>query len=178
MAARVEIEPTDELGDETLAAVRGLLEEAFAGDFSQEDWEHALGGVHALAYDDDQLVGHGSVVPRELLLGERPMNAGYVEAVAVRADHRGQGYGRAIMEAVEGVLASDYEIGALAATGPGADFYGGRGWIRWRGRTAVLTPAGAVRTREDDGGVYVFPLSYTLNPKTPLTCPWRSGDPW
>ena len=174
----VELTPTDALTDAALAEIRVLLDDAFAGTFSEEDWQHALGGTHALVREDGDLIGHAAVVGRELRLGERVLWAGYVEAVAVRADRRGRGHGRALMEAVEGVIAADYEIGALSATGAGANFYAGRGWIRWRGRTSVLTPVGAVRTREDDGGVYVLPLSHRLDPRKPLACAWRPGDPW
>ena len=31
---------------------------SFAGDFDDEDWSHALGGVHVLARRDGELVGH------------------------------------------------------------------------------------------------------------------------
>ena len=34
---------------------------------TDDDWEHGLGGIHALAYEDDELVGHASVVQRRLL---------------------------------------------------------------------------------------------------------------
>ena len=50
---------TAELGLERLAAVRCLLEVAFEGDFSDEDWDHALGGWHVLVTaDDGALVAH------------------------------------------------------------------------------------------------------------------------
>lgn len=35
---------TADLDDATLGAARALLDEVFAGDMSDEDWEHALGG--------------------------------------------------------------------------------------------------------------------------------------
>ena len=32
-------------------SARALLDEAFGGDFDDDDWEHALGGMHAVAFD-------------------------------------------------------------------------------------------------------------------------------
>ena len=60
---------TADLDDVALSAVRGLLDEAFDGDFADADWQHALGGVHAMVHDEGRLVGHGSVVRRQLLHG-------------------------------------------------------------------------------------------------------------
>lgn len=85
----VEVRHTAELDGGTRRAVRALLRDAFDGDFSDDDWEHALGGVHALARADDRVVGHAAVVQRRLLHGGRALRAGYVEAVAVAADARG-----------------------------------------------------------------------------------------
>ncbi|HET9437338.1 MAG TPA: hypothetical protein VFO64_03980, partial [Gaiellaceae bacterium] len=55
---------TSDLGRAELAEIRELLDAAFAGDFADEDWEHALGGVHLLLSEGDRLVGHASVVQR------------------------------------------------------------------------------------------------------------------
>ena len=35
----------------TLEAARALLDDVFEGDMTDHDWEHALGGVHALAWE-------------------------------------------------------------------------------------------------------------------------------
>src|SRR4051812_33182316 len=107
----------------TLAAAHALLDEAFAGTFDEDDWEHALGGVHALAYEDGELVGHASVIQRRLLYGGRALRCGYVEGVGVRADARRRGHADAMMEALERVVRNAYEIGALGATDAGAPFY-------------------------------------------------------
>ena len=74
---------------------RALLDEVFAGELTDDDWEHALGGVHALVWDGDELAGHASVVQRRLLHGGRALRAGYVEGVGVRARARRRGYGGA-----------------------------------------------------------------------------------
>ena len=84
----------------TLAELRRFLDETFAGDFDDDDWEHALGGIHATIREADDVVAHASVIQRRLLHGGRALRAGYVEAVGVRADRRRQGYGRAVMERI------------------------------------------------------------------------------
>jgi aminoglycoside 2'-N-acetyltransferase I len=53
-----------------------------------------------------------------------------------------------------------------------------RGWQRWEGHTAVLTPAGTVRTPEEDGSVFVLPVTTALDPAGELVCDWRDGDVW
>jgi aminoglycoside 2'-N-acetyltransferase I len=55
---------TGELDAEILAAGRALLEEVFEEGLDEHDWEHALGGMHALAWEDGVLVGHASVIQR------------------------------------------------------------------------------------------------------------------
>ena len=158
-------------------AVRSLLDAAFGG-FDDGDWEHALGGVHVLRYAGGELVGHAAVVPRRLRHGGRALRAGYVEAVAVRADRRRQGHAGALMEEVERVVRDEYELGALSATDDGAALYGARGWSRRRGPTSALTTAGVIRTPDDDGSVHVLPVTAPLDLDGELTCDWRPGDLW
>jgi aminoglycoside 2'-N-acetyltransferase I len=145
---------------------------------TEHDWEHALGGVHALAYEDGELVGHASVVQRRLLHAGRALRTGYVEGVAVRADHRRRGLGGALMAELERVIRGAYELGALGATDDAAALYAGRGWQRWQGPTFALTPEGVVRTAEEDDGVYVLPVSAALDLSGPLTCDLRDGSAW
>jgi len=142
------------------------------------DWEHGLGGVHALAYDAGALVGHASVVQRRLLHGGRALRAGYVECVAVRGDRRRRGHGAAMMAALERVIRAAYELGALGASDEGAALYTARGWRPWRGPTSALTPTGVVRTAEEDGSIFVLPASAALDLDGELTCDWRDGDVW
>lgn len=169
---------TWELGRADLAAARDLLVGAFDGDFAEEDWEHALGGVHALVRDGGAPVAHGSVVQRRVLHGGRALRAGYVEAVGVRADLRRRGYGAAVMAALEEVLRGAYDLGVLCASDEAVDFYAARGWQRWRGPLAALTPEGVVATAEEEGFVLVLPGRAPLDLDGPLTCDWRDGDVW
>lgn len=169
---------TAELDADTLKAARALLEDAFEGDWTEDDWDHACGGVHSLVWDGGELIGHGSVVQRRLLHQGRALRAGYVEGVGVRADRRGQGHGGALMAELERVIRGAYELGALGATDDGARVYTARGWQQWRGRTFAITPDGIQRTEDEDGNIYVLPVSVPLDLTGDLTCDWRDGEVW
>jgi aminoglycoside 2'-N-acetyltransferase I len=160
-----------------LANARALLDQVF-DDMTDFDWEHALGGLHALAWDGPELVGHASVVQRRLLHGGKALRAGYVEAVAVRPDRQRQGHGAAMMDELERVIRAAYDLGALGATDEGAAFYRSRGWRLWRGPSSALTPEGIRPTAEDDGCIHVLPCTAPLVLDAPLTCDWRDGDVW
>jgi aminoglycoside 2'-N-acetyltransferase I len=169
---------TADLDAATLPRVRALLDDVFEGDMSDHDWEHSLGGVHAVVWEDSEVIGHASVVQRRLLHGGRALRAGYVEGVGVRADRRRRGHGAAMMEALERVVRGAYELGALGAADEAAEFYAGRGWELWRGPTSALTPTGIRRTEQEDGSIYVLPVAVPLDLSGELTCDWRDGDVW
>jgi aminoglycoside 2'-N-acetyltransferase I len=160
-----------------LAAARALVVDAFE-DFTEEDWEHALGGVHALVWDGPDLVGHASLVQRRLLHGGRALRVGYVEGVAVRESHRRRGHAATMMSELERVIRGGYDLGALCASRQAAEFYAGRGWQRWRGPTSALTPDGVVRTPDEDDAVFVLSHLVPLDLDGELTCDWRDGDVW
>lgn len=174
---RVEVAHTGHLPPDVLAQARALLDAAFAGEMTDDDWEHCLGGLHALAWHGGELAGHAALVQRRLLLAGRVLRTGYVEGVAVRADLRRRGYGDALMAPLEQVARRAYDVAALATTDEGAGFYAARGWLPWLGPTSALTPDGVVRTPEDDDCVLVLPGPY-LDRSAALTCDWREGDPW
>lgn len=161
-----------------LRAARLLLDDVFAGDMTDADWDHALGGIHALAWEQDVLIGHASVIQRRLWLGGRALRTGYVEGVGVRADRRGRGVGAALMEPLEQVIRRAYDLGALGTTEKGRGFYEARGWQRWRGPSSALAPRGIERTPDDDGGIYVLAVSLELDLAAEITADWRDGDIW
>jgi aminoglycoside 2'-N-acetyltransferase I len=169
---------TADLPPATLAAARELLVDVFDGDFGDDDWEHAIGGVHALVWEGAALIGHGSVVQRRLLHGRRALRTGYVEGVGVRSDRRGRGVAAAIMAELERVIRAAYELGALASSEGATGFYAARGWLRWPGPTSALTPSGIRRTADEDGGIFVLPAAARLEPTAEITCDWRGGDVW
>ena len=168
---------TGQLDAVTLRAARDLLHEVF-DDLEDDDWEHCLGGMHALVVEEGQLVGHAALVQRRLLHRGRVLRAGYVEGVAVRADRRGRGHGAAVMAALERVIRGAYELGALSASEEALTFYAARGWQRWAGTASVITPGGLERTEDEEGSIYVLPVSATLTPGVDLACDWRGGDVW
>ena len=176
--AEIRTAHTADLDAATLATARALLDDVFEGDMSDEDWEHALGGIHALAWEGRELIGHASVVQRRLLHDGRALRTGYVEGVGVRADRRRRGVGGELMDALERVLRGAYELGALGATDDAVRLYTNHGWKRWEGPTSALTPGGIVRTEDADGAVYVLPLSTPLDLSGALVCDWRDGDVW
>jgi len=168
---------TADLDGATLAAARALLDAVF-DDMTDNDWEHALGGMHALVWEGDELIGHASLIQRRLLHQGRALRTGYVEGVGVRADRRRRGHGAAMLEELERMVRGAYDLGALGTTEAAADFYAARGWKAWQGPTSALTPTGIVRTAEDDGYVYVLPVAVPLDLSGQLICDWREGDVW
>lgn len=176
--ADVQIAHTAWLSPGKLQAVRILLDEAFNGDVTDDDYEHALGGMHALVWEDSELIGHGAVIMRRLLHGGRALRTGYVEAVAVRADRRRRGHGAALMTVLERVIRGGYEIGALGSSDEAADFYAARDWQLWMGTASVIAPGGIERTAAEQGCLYVLPVSAQLTPDGDLACDWRGGDVW
>lgn len=168
---------TADLGLRTRSAVRALMDAAFGG-VSDDTFENVLGGLHTLVLEDGELIGHASVVPRRLLHGGRALRAGYVEGVAVREDRRRQGHAAAMMTVLERVVRSGYQLGALGASEDGARLYTARGWQRWRGPSAALTPDGIRRTPDKDGHIYVLPASVPLDVSGDLVCDWRPGALW
>lgn len=172
---------TADLDAETREGARRMVIDAFGGsevDFSAQDWENALGGMHALICDHGNLIAHGAVVQRRMIHNGSALRCGYLEAVAVREDWRGQGLAMAVMDALEQVLRGAYQLGALSASEAGTPMYVSRGWLPWRGPTSVLTPDGVTRTPDDDGAVYVLPVDVDVDTAGELTCDWRQGDPW
>ncbi|KAF4408345.1 MULTISPECIES: GNAT family N-acetyltransferase [Streptomyces] len=178
-AVRLTTAHSADLGTAERTAARALLYDVFEGDIDEHDWEHCLGGVHAMVWEGPELVGHASVVQRRLLHAGRALRTGYVEGVGVRADRRGRGHGAALMAALERIVRGAYELGALGSTDEAAGFYAARGWRLWSGATEALTPGGVVRTKDADGCVYVLPAAVTPDPAGgPLVCDWRDGDVW
>lgn len=169
---------TSDLDAETLLSARRLLVDAYAGAFTAADWDHTLGGMHAIVAYRGALIAHAAVVQRRLLYRGMSLRCGYVEGVAVREDWRGQGLGSAVLDAAEQVVRGAYPVGALSAAGAGVRLYRPRGWLCWRGTTSVLSPEGPTRTPDDDGSVYVLPVEVDLDGDSDLACDWRDGDVW
>ena len=169
---------TADLESDARQRAHEMVNEAFAGEFSAADWDHALGGMHALIWHHGAIIAHGAVVQRRLLYRGLSLRCGYVEAVAVREDWRGQGLAIAILDACEQVIRGGYQLGALSSSDRGRPLYTLRGWLPWRAPTSVLAPGGPIRTPDDDGSVFVLPVGTGLDATAALTCDWRQGDVW
>ncbi|MGW3151212.1 MULTISPECIES: GNAT family N-acetyltransferase [Streptomyces] len=177
MTTRLRTAHTADLTPAELRAVRALLHDAFDGEFDDEDFEHGLGGIHALVHDGSGLAAHGSVVMRRARHRGRWLRVGHVEAVGVRPDVRRAGLGGRVMEALERFVDRAYDLGALSASDDGARLYAARGWRPWTGRVSALSPEGVVHLPEEEGSVYLRPaLAGPLDPGHGLVFDWRDGD--
>ena len=77
---------TADLDSEARQRVCQMVTEAFGGGFTETDWEHTLGGMHALICRHGAIIAHAAVVQRRLVYRGNPLRCGYVEGVAVRED--------------------------------------------------------------------------------------------
>ena len=136
---------TADLDAGLVSAIRDLMNAVFDG-VSDDTFDNALGGVHALILEDGELIAHGSVVQRRLLYDGRALRTGYVEGVAVRADRRRRGHAATVMAELERVIRSAYHLGALGASPEGSLLYAARGWQLWQGPCSAMTPDGIRRT--------------------------------
>jgi aminoglycoside 2'-N-acetyltransferase I len=172
------IAPTPHLSQAFLADLRNLLDLAFDGRFTDDDWRHAIGGLHVWLVGGDRPISHASLVDRTLVCSGETLNVGYVEAVATAPAWRRRGHGAAVMRRVGELIRERYPLGVLS-TGLHA-FYEAHGWERWRGPTFAKTTEGHERTPDDDGGVMILraPHSPRLDLDGAIVCEWRPGDVW
>lgn len=170
---------SDDVDGATRAALRQLWDRAFGGRFSDEDADHAYGGVHVLTWDEGRLVGHASAVPRRLRFGDGPwVTVGYVEGVATDPQRQGGGISRGVMQRLHTEIALRWPV-ALLSTGQATTFYEALGWERWRGLSYTRTAREVVRDGEH-GGLMVLRLDPSVVPdlSVDVTCEDRSGDAW
>lgn len=180
--ARLRSTSTEELTTAEVAAIRALMAAAFGSDeedaFTDDDWEHAIGGLHFILEVDGEIVAHASVVERQLHVEGHILRTGYVEAVATAPSRQGAGFGSQVMRNVSAHIREGFELGAL---GTGRHrFYERLGWRTWAGPSAVRTPDGVHPTPEDDGYIMVLatPTTPRLDTSSSITCDWRPGDVW
>ena len=168
---------SDQLEETLRAGLRRLWEEAFGDRFDDHDADHAYGGVHVLATDGDEIVGHASAVPRRIRIGSEWWDAAYVEAVATRPALQRAGVGTAVMRRLHEEIDTRWPI-AFLSTGRARDFYLRLGWEVWEGPSSVLTERGEVATDEEHGGILVRRAPDGPDLGLPITCEDRPGDAW
>lgn len=173
---------TNDLTPSAIAAIRELLVAAFGSDdderFTDDDWDHAVGGVHFVLELDGRVIAHAAVVEREIHVDGRALRTGYVEAVATAPDRQGAGFGSLVMADVTAYISDRFELGAL---GTGRHrFYERLGWLTWTGPSFVRTTDGTRRTPDEDGYILVLrtPSSPALDVAATISCDWRPGDVW
>ncbi len=172
MASRTVIVPHERLPEGAVAVILAAFPDS-PEDRVRTFWPND--SVHALAYDDDRIVGHAGYVTRTLYVLDRSLHTAYVEWVA--AEPKRQGHGSAAMRA----LASEIErrgftFAALATGSPG--FYEHFGWQSWRGPTAYRAENGGVVPTPDEKPM-VLDLGANVKLDDPLECDWRpDGDIW
>jgi aminoglycoside 2'-N-acetyltransferase I len=173
---------TTELTSSEATAIRALMDVAFLADdeqrFSDDDWQHALGGVHFVLELDREIVAHAAVVEREIHVGDRAFRTGYVEAVATDPARQGVGLGSIVMTDVTEYVREHFDLGGLG-TGR-QSFYRRLGWRVWAGPSSVRTARGDEPTPDEDGSIMVLSTATTppLDPAAPISCEWRPGDVW
>jgi len=167
-----------EMCRDVLAQIQRLVFEAYAGDFSEDDWDHTRGGWRVVVFDNGTPVSHAAVVPRLLQVAQRTFQAGYVEGVATTAERRRQGLGALLMTHATSLVQTAFEMGALSTSHPG--FYQRFGWERWRGPSFARASVALVRTADEDDGLMVlrFGPSAGIDLAAPIVCESRSGDDW
>jgi aminoglycoside 2'-N-acetyltransferase I len=170
---------SDRVDAATRVALRALWDRAFGAGFTDDDADHAYGGVHVLVLDGDRVVGHASAVPRRIRFGDRPWcTVGYVEAVATDPDHQHQGIGRQVMERLQAEIAARWPV-AMLSTGRATGFYERLGWERWGGISYTRTETGVVPD-DEHGGLMILRLDRSVVPdlSVDVTCEDRPGDAW
>lgn len=175
----LDILESDRLDEAARADLRRLWSRAFGDRFDDHDADHAYGGVHVLARDGRQLIGHASAVPRSIRFGDQPWRTvAYVEAVATDPVRQGEGIGRQVMERLHDEIASRWEV-AMLSTGRATGFYEHLGWQRWQGLSYTETEAGVVLDGEHGGLMAFIPHPATVMDCTlAVTCQDRTGDAW
>ena len=156
----------------------GAFDTSFEAAFTDDDWDHTLGGMHVWVTEPGRVISHASLVERTLVCSGKTLQVGYVEAVATSAPDRRRGHGTSVMRRIGELIRERYCLGALS-TGVHS-FYESLGWERWRGPTFVAGTGGPVRTPDDDDDVMILraPRSPQLDLQGDIICDWRSGDVW
>ncbi|MCU0760955.1 MAG: GNAT family N-acetyltransferase [Steroidobacteraceae bacterium] len=171
--------PSASLAPQFLQQLRAFLEQAFDGEFSEDDWAHTLGGTHVwLTLPSGELASHGSLVERTVRAGQQVLRVGYLEGLATAPPLQRRGLGSVVLRRLGELIRERHDLGLLS-TGSHA-FYERAGWQRWRGRTGVDGPDGFAWTPEDDDSVMVLitPASPALDLGGELVADWRAGDVW
>ena len=166
-----------DVDSDTELSIRALLDLAYEGDFSFEDWEHTFGGKYFIGYLGDAIISHGSVVPRNMFIDGEAMTVGYVEAIAVLPSHWRQGFGTQLMQQITKFCQDNYELSMLSTDEN--QFYKRLGWCQFQGESFARTGDLEVRTFEEDEGLMLLHgRGSQIREIQRTVCESRSGDDW
>jgi aminoglycoside 2'-N-acetyltransferase I len=116
------------------------------------------GGIHVLAYREQELVSHAVVTTRWLQAeGHSMLRTAYIDAVATLPAYQGQGIGSMLMRHLATVI-SDFEIACLETER--VSFYAQLGWEAWRGPLAGRRATELLPT-PDQKGIMILRLART-----------------
>ncbi|HGV3503387.1 TPA: GNAT family N-acetyltransferase [Providencia stuartii] len=169
---------TSQLTDDEKDTLFDMLFVGFEGDFTRDDFEHALGGMHVLAYDQHRIVGHVAIIQRHMAINDKPISVGYVEAMAVLESYRRQGIGRELMSMTNTIIGNCYQLGLLSASDEGFHLYQSLGWKVWKGSLFELRQGAYVRSEGEEGGVMGWSRDNSIEFTESLYCDFRGGDQW
>lgn len=176
----IEIEQfaTNEAAEGFLNSLKELLTNSFGGRFSDDDWDHGLGGTHITVRSSGILVSHIAVVHRRLHIGEKIYSYGYVENVATLPNWQHRGLASLALHRANAIITDQYELGALSSSSK--DFYRKFGWEDWHGPSYVLTNGEWIRSESEDGGIMILKTepSSELDLNSRIACEERPGDSW
>ena len=171
------INQVNEVSSKTESSIRALLDLAYEGDFSPEDWEHTFGGQYFIGFLDETVIAHGSVVPRNMFIDGKSLTVGYVEAIAVLPSHWRQGFGTQLMHQITRFCQDNYELSMLSTDEN--QFYKGLGWKQFQGESFARTSDLEVRTLEEDEDLMLLHgKNSQIREIRRAVCESRSGDDW
>lgn len=151
--------PTEALNADTRAAIIDVCRVAH----QEDDFLHLFsyipsGGIHVLAFREQELVSHAVAITRRLQPEGLPvLRCAYVDAVATLPAYQGQGIGSMVMRHLASVIA-DFEIACLETDR--VSFYAQLGWEVWRGPLAGRRESELLPT-PDQKGIMILRLSCT-----------------
>ena len=119
------------------------------------------------------------MVQRRLIHQGTALRCGYVEAVAVREDWRGQGLAMAVLDAVEQVHAGRLPARCAQFLGRGPPHVRRARLAAVAGHDLGAGPGGLSRPPMTTQSFFVLPvLRRQSTPPAEITCDWRDGDVW
>jgi len=150
---------TEDLNTETRASIIHVCRIAH----QKDDFIHLFsyipsGGIHVLAYREQELVSHAVATTRWLQPEGLPLlRTAYVDAVATLPAYQGQGIGSTLMRHLATVIA-DFELACLETER--VSFYARLGWEVWRGPLAGRRATELLPT-PDQQGIMILRLART-----------------